>query len=680
MQRCTRWAVFLAASLLAAPAFSQDDDAAEPAAQAPDSPPAAAGSPGAPARDFRTYATQQPSGAATGTPTPAPRQLLSPARIQAPRQQYPNIEWHGYFRFRGDSFWNLDLDTFGTSPILPPVESLIFPGANTAFVDSEIPRTGVNENGQPVDVSQLYDQDREYLGSANIRLRLTPIFHVTENASIFLEMNILDNMVMGATPDGFNELSFGRTGFGPRGFRTDMPLIGFTGGQEPPNVFSFGRNSVSVTQAYASVRPFFGQIRVGRMASHWGLGILANGGGSYTSLNEARTSYRGVDMAGHNCLDCDFGDYVDRMLFATRIPGINTYLTVAYDFNSSGPTDISLFEYYGQPRDISDADNVRSYVFALFQRPLQAEEIEQRNIDLKENRRPVFDWGAYMVYRTQGLSTEQFNAYTERTDYIWLVRNARALISDLWFRIQYEPRVRRRLRFETEIAAIYGDIENANPDTGSNYNPVRPRDIQQWGGAVEFEYQIDDLTTGFNAGFATGRTIDESQIAPGDPYPIGFGVIDQFSPNAYEPSLTNFRFDRNYFVDMIMFREIIGTITNAVYVNPFVQFDLFTPQDDKLGIRLDLIAGGALDPATTPSGERFYGVETDISLYWREPRYGADITAGLFIPGAAFDGTPGRPRLTSVGRFLNRQERYTVEDSPAATAAWTLQGRFFWAF
>lgn len=662
-----------AATTEAAPAGTEP--AAAEAAAAEAEPTAGEPEPGVevPPRTFEQYATENPAASPGGaTPSARPWERVTQAELPAPERTYPYAEWHGYFRARVDSFWNLDLDTNGTSPILPPIEALREPGSATSFDASEPPDTIVGEDGEEADMDLFLNADAEHLAGANIRFRLRPTFHVTEKARIHLEMNILDNVVLGSTPDGFAEGA--QAGLGRDGLRIDMPVIGFTGTQEPPNAFNAGRSSISVTQAYGEVNSPFGTLRIGRMASHWGLGILANGGGSYSALNEPRTSYRGINMQGHTCMDCDYGDYVDRAMFVTNL--FNTYLALAWDYNYSGPTDIRADEYYGQPREVSNYDDVRSYVVSVFQRPLREEEIATRNRTLKELRRPAFDWGVYFVYRVQRLSVEGFDAYTDLNDYTWLARGAKAYIPDVWFRLQSEPRFRQRIRLEGEFAALLGRIQNANPATDSNYDPIRPRDIRQFGGALEFEYINAALATGINTGFATGRTLDES--VDDSEVPIGFGVRDQWSPSDNETTLTNFRFDRNYFVDMLMFREVVGSITNAIYFNPFFQYDLFAKQDDALGVRLDIISGQALNAETTPSGQGWYGLETDLSLFWREPRFAADVTGGFFLPGSVFDAVEGRPRLTTVGNLLGRTGPFDADKN--ATPAWTVQGRFFWAF
>ncbi|MEZ4466019.1 MAG: hypothetical protein R3F43_16560 [bacterium] len=104
----------------------------------------------------------------------------------------------------------------------------------------------------------------------------------------------------------------------------------------------------------------------------------------------------------------------------------------------------------------------------------------------------------------------------------------------------------------------------------------RRRDIQQWGYALEFEARNDQLEWGLQHGAASG---DKSP---------GFGVLDKFpiDPDAEQPDteVTGFKFDRDYVVDLILFREIIGAVTNAFYVKPWLAYN-FIDQDGPDGLR-----------------------------------------------------------------------------------------------
>src|SRR5699024_6352904 len=114
---------------------------------------------------------------------------------------------------------------------------------------------------------------------------------------------------------------------------------------------------------------------------------------------------------------------------------------------------------------------------------------------------------------------------------------------------------------------------------------------------------------------------------------------------------------------------------------PFFQYDLFSKRADSLGLRLDLIAAMAANPAATPSGKSFYGAEADLTVFYRQPRYGADISAGIFLPQNAFNGVQGRPRFQAIQRHFGDNYGSTyLNDGVRAKPAYTLQAPFFWAF
>jgi hypothetical protein len=153
------------------------------------------------------------------------------------------------------------------------------------------------------------------------------------------------------------------------------------------------------------------------------------------------------------------------------------------------------------------------------------------------------------------------------------------------------------------------------------------------------------------------------------------GVLDQTNfatgnqqvASAQNRRLTNFVFDRNYYVDLIMFREVIGAVTNAAYVKPTVQYDLFGGISDSLGGRLDIISAWALEPNATPGRSSWYGIEFDAQIFYEEKdRFRADLSWGTFVPGDAFDLPAGfQGAVDAVG---------------AADFAMTVQGRFFLMF
>jgi uncharacterized protein (TIGR04551 family) len=575
------------------------------------------------------------------------------SQLAQPSQSYPFVEHHGYFRFRGDMFWNLDLDTQGTSPVLPPLET------NPTRI-------------QEPERSDIFDPDAELLAGANIRFRYHPIFHITEGSRIHVELDLLDNLVLGSTPDGFT--LFG----GDPNVRFDVPLGAFAPGAQPMNeAFTF-RESIRVRQAYAEME-FLGLIRVGRMASNWGLGILANHGGSYSSSPlQPRTSNRGVALGGFNCVDCDFGDVVDRFMFVTRVlPTI--YVGFLFDWQNQGTASYREDQPLGQAHDLAEVDDVFEVVFTAFRSYFTEREQRERARRLTELNEPIIEGGVYFVLRNQAAEQGSGGGFEPNdTTTPFVPRLASAIIPDIWVRLLWEPAFRRRIRLELEAVAVIGEIENAlptNPDPG-NPDAAR-REIQQFGVAFESDFRFADLTTGLNAGFASGRstTGDNARTAP------GWGVRD-FNPvtggTGADREVRNFKFDRDYFVDMIMFRELIGAITNAIYFNPFVQYNFWTAQSDSMGARLDLIYALPARAEVTPGGEGSIGFEADVMLYYHTATYRASVAYGLFVPGGAFDGRTGRARIPTVAGFWDLDGSYGEDVD--ATLAHTLQFHLMWAF
>ena len=105
-------------------------------------------------------------------------------------------------------------------------------------------------------------------------------------------------------------------------------------------------------------------------------------------------------------------------------------------------------------------------------------------------------------------------------------------------------------------------------------------------------------------------------------------------------TVDNFRFSPDYRIDQILFREIIGTITDAIYLRPHAATTLLTAGAGKLEAIAALIASWAVEPTSTPSGARARGVELDPELrYTSKDGFAAAVAYGVLLPGAGFDNT-----------------------------------------
>jgi uncharacterized protein (TIGR04551 family) len=516
------------------------------------------------------------------------------------------VEHDGYFRFRADMFYRLHLGAIGVTP-----------DGNTVGTTGFLPPLSRNKANTGAN-SQLGSDDRDEntIAGANIRLRYSPTIHVADWLRVKATFDVLDNIVLGSTPDYAY-------------LRPDAPLVLFAGGQAPPNAL---RNavvdSVQVKEAYAEINAIFGLLRVGRMSSNWGMGILANGGSD---------------------IDSDYGDYVDRVLLLTRLYGI--YIGAMWDFVGEGPIAQDTDQFLGQPHDADQQDDVLEVVATVFQRPLTDEEKERRTKLLTDERKPAFDWGVYTVYRQQSfdISSDRQPTYaptvtgaggfpvdntvnpTSYDKFQFVKREGWAVIPDLWMKLEYQPSFGQRLLFELEAAFIYGEIDQ----TVDNVEDAKKKTLTQWGGVLRSSYETGNLLVALELGAASGD--DAEYFAVLDR--INFAAGDQTAGGTKtNEKITNFKFDRNYYVDLIMFRELIGAVTNAYYVKPSVQYDLFDSVDDALGGRLDIITAFAQEAEATPGNSSWYGIEFDATLFYEEKdKFRADLAWGTFVPGDAFD-------------------------------------------
>jgi uncharacterized protein (TIGR04551 family) len=519
------------------------------------------------------------------------------------------LEFDGYFRFRYDFFNNLDLGTYdrgtNTGPVSSSLQAPPTPICNTDPACANARGAGSS------------------LGTANMRLRLEPTLRVHEDVQIKMQVDVLDNLVLGSTPDGFpqNPIS---------------PLLGFSQGQNAP---SDGRNalfdSIRVKRVWAEVMTPLGQLRVGRMPSHWGMGLLANEG-------------RG--------LDSDFGDSNDRIMFATKIAG--HYIVPAFDWAVSGPTSQVPGWMQGQPFDRDQRDDVDQYILAVARRDSD-DEIKEK----LSNDELVINYGAYGVYREQALDAGNFFAAGDPADGSaardLIVRDLNLWAYSVWFKLLW-----RKLEVEVEHAGILGKVGNTQV-AGRFGDADVAADLAMFAGAARFEYKLlnDALRLHFLTVFASGDRQPGWGVTPLQTSP-GAGSWD--GNQNEDGSITNFRVDPDFHVDLIFWRQLVGMVTDAIVFRPGVQYN-FT---DGLGARLDLVYSRAWFAESTPSAgfvvpttatddavaaarapDANLGLETDLKLFYAsDDGFHAWLEYGLFVPFAGLDRrvVDGRGRTTDL--------------------------------
>ncbi|MET0401691.1 MAG: TIGR04551 family protein [Cystobacter sp.] len=480
----------------------------------------------------------------------------------------------GFFRLRPNLYNQFDL---GKAP-----ERRLFPS----------PRT--NESTQ---------------SGADMRLRLEPTFNISEEVRVKAQFDVLDNILLGSTPSS----SFPSDGF----YLFDI----FNDGQVSPQAgLNALKSSFNVREVYGEVSTPVGLLRFGRMNAHWGLGVLRNDG---------------------NCLECDFGDQVDRVMFVTE-PLEGFYVTPMFEFNNEG-----RYAYpngpQSQPVDVSKTDDVHSFVLAVARR-----DTPQQVKAKLDNNQGVLNYGLHASYRSQQsaaadpASPAVLNPDgTVGNNGAFVPRNAWFIIPDVWLR--YEE---KNFRLEFEAAAYLGRIGSRQntPLAPSVEDPSQSQSltVAQFGGAAVGEYRVlnGKLNIQVELGVASGDRAPGFGAYPGKrgSGPGGFtqpGDADgpQFrcgGTDCADSSLRNFRFNRAYRVDNILFRELIGTVTDSFYAKPTLRYTL-TQGFDVFG---SLIYTQALYAESTPSfTNRSLGVETNLGAkYETEDGFIARVDWSVLFP------------------------------------------------
>src|SRR6185369_2148048 len=183
--------------------------------------------------------------------------------------------------------------------------------------------------------------DNNTQAGANMRFRLNPELHISDNLRVMSQIDLLDNLVLGSTPEGYANQPSSKGGYEVVARGGYAPLGAFASTQWAPQAgVNSTKDSIIVKRVWAEYTTPVGVLRFGRMPSHWGLGILANSGD------------------GH---DSDYQSTADRIMFVTGIKKYDLYFAGIWDFANEGITSASFSQQQGQPHDLTQLDDVNQY-------------------------------------------------------------------------------------------------------------------------------------------------------------------------------------------------------------------------------------------------------------------------------------------------------------------------------
>lgn len=523
------------------------------------------------------------------------------------------VDLDGYLRIRGDMFRRLDFDN----------------GAVWEKNSSDtVPRY------RPFD-----DGHANHTGT-NMRLRIEPRINITEQLQIVTTFDVFDNLLLGSTPDSLRY-----------GMQT-TPLNILSESQRPPRR---GENSLTdsivVKRVYGRVTALNEQLelRFGRMPDHWGLGMMTNSG---------------------DCLDCDYGTVVDR--FAITFRALDHIFMPMVDWVSRGPTHRPFGPNDPQPLDAVSWDDTMQYGLRIMR--------EDHPDDIKDalnHGKAVLNYGMSNTFRLQARDVAlryytSTDTATNRTGFdparglpetgLDERRDAFLYTGDLFGRYFIG-----NLELGAEAAVQAGSFRDRLIDPSST--DLTTTKLMKIGGAVEAKYHLRGDYRGVLLSLKAGGASGDSRV--------GMGALDQAdtqrgkTPSGKDDALRNFQFSPDYHIDLLMFRRLIGTVTDALYLRPELAYRF----DERVLGRLTGIYSQTMFSESSPSalmksgsGSKPLGIEFDGEL-----AYGMDtsLERGQFLASLA-GGI-----LFPLSGFNNANKS---ADKAGGDFAWTVQARMYLTF
>ena len=399
------------------------------------------------------------------------------------------------------------------------------------------------------------------LSTASIRLRLEPTLNVTDQVRVRSQIDVLDNTILGSTPDSLAGLSRPYGDFVPQ-----APIPFLYNSQDPPEVGQNGYlSSIRAKRAWAEVDTEFGSLRFGRMPWHFGRGMSFNDG---------------------SCPDCNGGTTVDRIALLTQAYGHQ--MTLALDYGSQGLTSNQLalgrYDSDGFPIDLAQDDDVFEYMAAITKIDTPAalrEHVDRGDV--------VVNYGLQLVYRTQQSTYAEQMCTTgatmagavtcptpppttkEQTPPLSEI-NAAMFQPNLWMKLYY-----RALVVEFEGTGVFGKMDHGGILLAPTEELSRVT-FRQFGGVLASELHL--YRDAFFVGFETGGASGDQAENPGQYLNYRWRFVRQPSG---DHSIRDFKFSPEYHVDSILFRNILGTVTNAIYFKPAVSYWFDLQQSRQLG-------------------------------------------------------------------------------------------------
>lgn len=443
--------------------------------------------------------------------------------------------------------------------------------------------------------------DGSAVHTTDLRLRLEPTLHVAEWSQVHAQLDL--GLGAGVPLGGDTATFLGGSAQGDVGSETGAAPV--RGG--------FGVRRLWLTAKLIGMA----DLELGRTPDHFGMGLVRNAGGGF---------------------DGDFQSDVDRIALQAELFGFQ--FKVARDWLAGWlPEPASAPGGVAMP--LQDSADVVRWVFEA------------------GGDRPATDrglrWGAALLYTTQevGHLLEHVAPDAAQGAQGECLASGRSVDPSCQGLL---PRTARfftsqgaldwklgRLHAELEAAFVYGTVGI----TDERRETASAKSWLSGGAAGRLAWREHRRELRLDAGFATGENSG------------GFGVLDtnnfRTGPGQDDPqraTMTGFRFHRGLRVDGLLFRDLIGSVANAVYARPALRWHLHEgAAGDGLWVEPAVLMAVAASPEATPGRARWLGVEPEFTARWRAGTTELGLRATFLLPGGAL----------------------AAEDGSAAQAAWRVE-------
>jgi uncharacterized protein (TIGR04551 family) len=511
----------------------------------------------------------------------------------------PSLELHGNFRVRPQMYHNFSLNRIDSpaSALWPRPLDDYYPDLNGEYhgaQDCTPDEAKTGDSDDPADAKEGCISRTQ--AGANMRFRIEPTIVISDNLRVSSQIDLLGNLVMGSTAQGSANFP-AATGSGYEvssgsGYR---PVSASTNSAASPvsGVNSL-QDAISVQRAWAEYETPFGQLKFGRMADHWGLGILRNAGDD---------------------IDGDQQSTVDRIAFFTGLPSMDLYVGGAWDFMDEGPTSAGFTVEGGQAYDLSQRDDLSRMNLMIFRRM----DAQLERLALAKGK-VVANGGLYLSYQYQRLANDVSGAGAicggenganalgcqpgEAAGGISR-RGFKMVTPDLYGEIKY-----KKFYAGLEVVTHQGKFDSLAIGTSSV--PEGDEDgwrINQWGFAGEIEQRLveDKLKLGFYFGWASGDG-DVNNLIPDQ------SIQEQIG----DDTISTFRFHPGYRVDLILNRHLLSRVQGSYYFKPMAEYDFIRNATGmRVGGRAEAIWTRASNFMQTPGHQRDLGIELNGTVYYQ---------------------------------------------------------------